>query len=77
MKSAPDILKAGAQHMDDRAALRDSPGGERSMARAVMGYDTDLTEVQGWRFMPGWRGNRAVAVWCRQRFDFRVKGGGE
>jgi len=33
--------------------------------------------VQGWRFMPGRRGNRPVAVWCRQRFVFRVKGGGE
>ena len=54
-KRAPDILAAGAKHMEDRAALRDSPEGERSMKAAVAAFNalegTNLTEVQGWRFM--------------------------
>ena len=54
-KRAPDILAAGAKHMEDRAALRDSPEGERSMKATVAAFNalegTNLTEVQGWRFM--------------------------
>ena len=54
-KRAPDILAAGIKHMEDRAALRDSPEGERSMKAAVTAFNalegTNLTEVQGWRFM--------------------------
>lgn len=54
-KSAPQILQAGVQHMMDRAALRDTPEGERSMAKAVAAFNilhgTNLTETQGWRFM--------------------------
>ena len=55
LKKAPDILAAGIKHMEDRAALRDSPEGERSMKAAVTAFNalegTNLTEVQGWRFM--------------------------
>lgn len=54
-KKAPDILAAGIKHMEDRAALRDSPEGERSMKATVAAFNalegTNLTEVQGWRFM--------------------------
>lgn len=54
-KKAPDILSAGIKHMEDRAALRDSPAGERSMKATVDAFNalegTNLTEVQGWRFM--------------------------
>lgn len=54
-KKAPDILSAGIKHMEDRAALRDSLEGERSMKAAVAAFNalegTNLTEVQGWRFM--------------------------
>ena len=52
---AVSILRAGAQHIEDRAASRDLPEGERSMARAVKAFNAmfgkDLTEVQGWQFM--------------------------
>lgn len=50
-----DILRAGAQHMEDRAATYDVPGGERSMAKTVATFNTfhgtELTEAQGWHFM--------------------------
>lgn len=53
--SAADILRKGAQHIEDRAASRDIPEGERSMLRCVKAFNTmfgkDLTEVQGWQFM--------------------------
>lgn len=63
-KRAPDILAAGAKHMEDRAALRDSPKGERSMKATVAAFNalegTNLTEVQGWRFMCVLKHARAV-----------------
>lgn len=53
--NAASILRAGAQHIEDRAASRDRPEGERSMARCVKAFNAmfgkDLTEVQGWQFM--------------------------
>ncbi|WP_346839799.1 DUF6378 domain-containing protein [Microbulbifer sp. SAOS-129_SWC] len=53
--SAPAFLEAGAQHMRDRASLRDAPDGERSMAKTVAAfnalYGKDLTEEEGWMFM--------------------------
>lgn len=52
---APAFLEAGAQHMRDRAEQRDTPGGERSMAKAVNAFNTmygfDLSEEEGWQFM--------------------------
>ena len=55
MKTAEDYLNAAAAEMRDRAASRDLPGGERSMAAAVAAfnalYGLDMTETQGWEFM--------------------------
>lgn len=54
-KTAPAILDKAAQHMRDRAATYDTPGGERSMAKTVQVFnafhDTNLTEEQGWHMM--------------------------
>ncbi|MGG6652112.1 UNVERIFIED_CONTAM: hypothetical protein ITH24_24890, partial [Salmonella enterica subsp. enterica serovar Weltevreden] len=36
---APEILAAAAGHLQDRAAERDQPGGERSMGRAVAAFN--------------------------------------
>lgn len=52
----PDVLRAAAAHMEDRAATYDSPGGERSMSKAVDMLNTltggpSLTVEQGWLFM--------------------------
>lgn len=53
--SAPEILTRAADEMANRAAVRDSPEGERSMRRAVAAYNSitgqGVTEVQGWLFM--------------------------
>ncbi len=53
--TAVDILNAGAKHIADRAAQRDTPEGERSMAKTVKAfniiYNRDLTEEEGWQFM--------------------------
>lgn len=50
-----DILRAGAQHMEDRAATYDSPEGERSMAATVAAFNAitkhGLNEEEGWLFM--------------------------
>lgn len=52
---APEILKRAAQHIEERAALRDQPGGERSMRATVEAFNAiegiKLTERQGWLFM--------------------------
>lgn len=62
---AVSILRAGAQHIEDRAASRDLPEGERSMARAVKAFNamfgTNLTEVQGWQFMELLKMSRSAA----------------
>lgn len=53
--AAPAILQRAAQHLLDRAAAYDAPGGERSMARTVAVFNalhgTTLSEAQGWSFM--------------------------
>ena len=63
--TAVDILRKGAQHIEDRAASRDQPEGERSMARAVKAFNAmfgkDLTEVQGWQFMEILKMSRSAA----------------
>ena len=55
VRSAPDYLESARAEMEDRAASRDQPGGERSMRRAVEAfnalYGKDLSEEQGWQFM--------------------------
>lgn len=52
---APTFLQRGIDHMRDRATERDTPEGERSMARTVKIFnawtDNNLTEEEGWRFM--------------------------
>lgn len=50
---APDLLAKAAQHMADRAATYDTPGGERSMGRAVHALNAilgrrALSEPEGW-----------------------------
>lgn len=53
---APDFLKKGLNHMEDRAATYDKKGcGERSMAKTVVAFNAitghNLTEEEGWLFM--------------------------
>jgi hypothetical protein len=56
---APDFLKAGLQHMQDRAVTYDKPEGERSMGMTVAMANillreklrAPLTEEDGWNFM--------------------------
>lgn len=52
---AHEFLEQGADALADRAAERDAPNGERSMAGAVRAfnglYSLSLTEEQGWAFM--------------------------
>lgn len=65
-RSAPDILKRAAQHMEDRAAARDQPGGERSMARTVAAYNAltgqRMSERDGWMFMVCLKAARACTT---------------
>lgn len=53
--TADEILSNAAAAMQDRAASRDTPEGERSMGRCVKAFNamfgTELTETQGWQFM--------------------------
>ena len=53
--AAHGILQNAAAEMQDRAASRDTPEGERSMGRCVKAFNamfgTELTETQGWQFM--------------------------
>lgn len=64
--TAPAILALGARALQDRAASRDQPDGERSMARAVAmfnayaGGDRRMSETDGWMFMVFLKAARAV-----------------
>ena len=64
---ATHMLKQGAKAIQDRAASRDLPDGERSMRRAVdafnglVGGDRRLTEREGWLFMVVLKMARATA----------------
>lgn len=53
--TATDLLQKSAKHMADRAATYDSPGGERSIGKAVGAFNVitghKLTEAEGWLFM--------------------------
>lgn len=53
--TAPDVLKAGLKHMQDRATTYDKPSGERSMGKTVAAFNVitskNLTEEEGWLFM--------------------------
>ena len=54
-QTAPDLLRAAAGHIQDRAATYDKPEGERSAAAAVTAFNAitgkDLTESHGWLFL--------------------------
>lgn len=62
MKAA-DILNAGIQHMNDRAATYDKPEGERSMEATVKAFNAmtghNLTTEQGWLFQICLKGVRS------------------
>lgn len=57
--TAPDILRAGISHMEDRAKTYDKPAGERSMGMTVALANVllaeklraPLSEEDGWNFM--------------------------
>lgn len=55
MIPAPDFLKKGLGHMEDRAATYDKEGGERSMDKTVAAFNIitghSLTEEEGWLMM--------------------------
>lgn len=56
MMKPEDILREAAATIEQRAQLRDMPGGERSMRRAVEAYTalrgSEMTgELDGWIFM--------------------------
>lgn len=55
LPTAPDFLRAGLTHMNDRASTYDKPEGERSMGRTVAAFNIitghQLTEEQGWLLM--------------------------
>lgn len=57
MTTAPEILKAGIGHMQDRATTYDKEEGERSMAATVAAFNAVTgdgqmnTEERGWLFM--------------------------
>lgn len=60
---AASILNKAAKIQQERAAQRDAPDGERSMARAVAAFNAltgwGLTETDGWLFMMQLKASRA------------------
>jgi len=52
---AAELLGRAARHMHDRSSTYDSPGGERSMGKAVAAFNAisghTLSESEGWLFM--------------------------
>lgn len=58
-----ETLQTAAQQIDARAAIRDLPDGERSMALTVKIFNAmrgrDLTETEGWWFMVALKAARA------------------
>lgn len=63
---APQILETAQQHLIDRAASRDQPGGERSMGRTVAAFNAitgnTITERDGWIFMATLKSVRACTT---------------
>lgn len=61
--TAPGILQIAADAIADRAAARDQPTGERSMARTVAAFNAitgrAITEREGWLFMAQLKAARA------------------
>lgn len=64
-QTADALLLAAAEAIRQRAALRDLPEGERSMARAIAAYNAltgaTLSELDGWLFMCILKLSRATA----------------
>ena len=54
-KSAPELLKEATKILEDRGKIRDSEGGERSMADCIDSFNNitknTLSETDGWLFM--------------------------
>lgn len=75
--SAVDILRKAASLIEERAAQRDRPDGEKSMLSTVAAfnviYGTELTEVQGWHFMELLKMVRsAYGIYVKDDFDDKV-----
>lgn len=72
--TAAETLRRAAQHIEDRAAARDQPQGERSMARAVAAFNAltghQLTERDGWLFMVTLKAARACTTATGQPDDY-------
>ncbi len=55
LENAHSFLEEASGAMKQRAALRDKPNGERSMARTVATFNAltgkNLSEAEGWQFM--------------------------
>lgn len=64
--NAADILRKSAQHIEDRAAARDQPEGERSMPRTVAAFNAltghTVSERDGWLFMAVLKAARACTT---------------
>lgn len=71
---APDILARAKGHIEDRAAARDKPEGERSMARTVAAFNAitghALSERDGWLFMVTLKQARACNTSAGHPDDF-------
>ena len=65
MVKAHETLHQAAAAIEDRAAVRDLPNGERSMARCVRAFNSlthnAMTVEQGWLFMVCLKLARATA----------------
>ena len=72
--TAADILQRAASHMKDRAAQRDTPKGERSMARCVAAFNAltghNLSERDGWLYMVVLKAARATNTACGREDDY-------
>lgn len=51
-ETAPDLLQKAADHLTERAAQYDQPGGERSMGKCIAAFNAitgrELREDEGW-----------------------------
>lgn len=75
---ATEILHTAEICIGDRAASRDQPDGERSMARTVAAFNAltghQLTERDGWLFMVTLKAARAATIGGRHNADDYVDG---
>lgn len=75
---ADEILAAAQETLRQRAATRDQPSGERSMARAVAAFNAvtghKLTTREGWLFMAVLKLARATTAGGRHNGDDYVDG---